>query len=127
MALRRLLVVGAALVLLGHGAVEVAPRLTAAGGTVTAAAGGAPTASRPGSTRPVAESQPVDRRAAERATVASGLVPPTGADPAAAPGTPLWVAPPWPPRPAVRPPDDDVRARAIGGVDGRAPPAAAGT
>lgn len=125
-ALRRFLVVAAALVLLGHGAVEVAPRLTAAGAIVVGAAGGAPTASRPGSARPVAEAQPLDRRAAERATGVSGLVPPAAADPAAASGTRLGVAPPVPVRPAAHPSDDGVRPGAVGGVDGRAPPGPAG-
>lgn len=126
-ALRRLAVVAAALVLLGHGGVELAPRLTSAGATVVAAASGTPTVGRPAASRPAAESQPVPRGATLHAALTSAVVPPSSADPAAGPGSRPLVAPHLQGRPVVRPPTDNPNGVPAGATSGRGPPEPAGT
>lgn len=126
LALRRLLVVAAALVLVGHGGVELAPRLTAAGSSVVAAAGGTPTAGRTAASRPAAESQPTQTGLSLRGALAAS-VPAGSADPAAGPGELRFLAPHLRAAPVVRPP---TRLTADGleeGTSGRGPPVTAGT
>ena len=125
--LRRLLVVMAAVTLLGHGGVELAPRLTSAGATVVAAAGGTPTAGRPASSRPAAESQPVERGSHLRSGTASAVVPPGGAEPVAGPGSRPRVAQHLLGAPVVRPPTGQPPTAAVGATSQRGPPGAAGT
>ena len=124
--LQRLAVVVAAVALLGHGGVELAPRLIAGGASVAAASAGTPTVGRPAASRPAAESQPAERGATLRAALA--VVVPTGsADPVAGPGSVLRVAPHLVARPVVRPPTPSYVLGVGGGASGRAPPAPAGT
>lgn len=125
-ALRRLLVVAAALVLVGHGGVELAPRLTAAGASVVATAGGTPTAGRAGATRPAAESQPTRTGLTLRGALAAA-VPAGSADPAAGPGELPFLAPHLRAAPVVRPPTRLTADGVEEGASGRGPPAPAGT
>lgn len=127
LSLRRLLVVLAAITLLGHGGVELAPRLTAAGASVSAAAAGTPTAGRPASSRPAAESQPVERGAHLRAAGSAALAPSGGAEPVAGPGSRPLVAQHLRSAPVARPPTQDLPAGTLGASSGRGPPGAAGT
>ena len=123
---RRLLVLLAALVLVGHGGVELAPRLTAAGASVVATAAGTPTTGRPAASRPAAESQPVQTGLTLRGGLAATA--PTGsADPAAGPGELPTVAPHLRAAPVVRPPTQTAPSRVEEGTSGRAPPLTAGT
>lgn len=126
LALRRLLVVAAALVLVGHGGVELAPRLTAAGSSVVAAAGGTPSAGRPAASRPAAESQPVQTGLTLRSGLAAS-VPAGSADPAAGPGELPFLAPHLRAAPVVRPPTRLTADGVEEGASGRAPPVTAGT
>jgi hypothetical protein len=126
-ALRRLLLVAAAVALLGHGGVELAPRLTSAGLSVSAASAGTPAAGRPASSRPAAESQPVQRGTTLRSALAAAVVPSGGAEPAAGPGSTPLVAPHLVARPVVRPPTEDLVPDAGGAAGSRAPPGQAGT
>ena len=127
LSLRRLLVVLAAVTLLGHGGVELAPRLSAAGSTVVAAATGTPTAGRPASSRPAAESQPVERGAQLRPAGAAALAPSGGAEPVAGPGSRPLVAAHLLSAPVARPPTQAPPAGVTGAAPGRAPPGDAGT
>ena len=124
--LRRLLVVAAALVLVGHGGVELAPRLTAAGSSVVATAGGTPTAGRTAASRPAAESQPTQTGLMLRAALAAA-VPSGSADPAAGPGRLPVMAGPLRGAPVVRPPTRSTTTDDEDGTSGRGPPGAAGT
>jgi hypothetical protein len=124
--LRRLLVVLAALVLVGHGGVELAPRLTAAGASVVTAAGGTPTAGRTAATRPAAESQPTQTGLQLRVGLAAA-VPSGSADPAAGPGELSTLAPHLRTAPVVRPPSEPAPSGVEEGTSGRGPPVAAGT
>lgn len=122
-ALQRLLVALAALALLGHGGLEIAPRLAAAAASSTAAA--APTVARPAS-RPVAESAPVAPTSTLRTALAV-QAPTSGGDTAGGPGPALAVAPHLVAQPVVRPPTPSYVLGAGGGASGRGPPAPAGT
>jgi len=121
--LQRLAVVVAALALLGHGGIELGPRLVVAASSTAAAA--TPATSRPVS-RPAAESKPVAPATSVRTALAVPA-PPTGGDTAARPGATLSVAPHLVARPVVRPPTPSYVLRPGGGASGRAPPAPAGT
>lgn len=121
---QRLLVVLAAFVLLGHGGLEIAPRLVAAAAASTAGPA-APAVARP-ATRPAAESKPVAPASALRTALA--LQAPSGAgETAGRPGTTLSVAPHLVVQPVVRPPAPSYVLGAGGGASGRGPPAPAGT
>jgi hypothetical protein len=122
--LQRLLVVAAALALLGHGGLDIAPRLVAAATSSTAGAAG-PATARPVS-RPAAESKPVAPASTLRTALAVPA-PPSGGDTAAGPGSTLTVAPHLVAQPVVRPPTPSYVLGAGGGASGRAPPAPAGT
>jgi hypothetical protein len=125
-ALQRLVVLAAAVVLLGHGGLELAPRLAAAGaGAVTTASGVAAGAGRATSPRPAAESQPVSPVSTLRLGLAAAV--PTGGDTAARPGASLSIAPHLVARPVARPPSRSYVLEVGGGASGRAPPAPAGT
>ena len=123
-ALQRLLVALAAVALLGHGGIELGPRLAAAASTAVAASGSSAGTGRPAS-RPVAESQPVAPVSTLRLALAAAV--PTGGDTAARPGASLSVAPHLVARPVVRPPSRSYVLEVGGGASGRAPPAPAGT
>jgi len=126
-ALQRLLVVAAAVALLGHGGVELAPRLVSAGASATAASGVAPAAvHRPASSRPSAESKPVQGAFVLRLGLA-GSVPTADTDAAAGPGSSPRVAPHLVARPVTRPPTSSHVRGVGGGASGRAPPVPAGT
>ncbi len=122
-ALQRLLVVLAAFVLLGHGGLEIAPRLAAAAASSTATA--APSAARPAS-RPAAESRPVAPTTTLRTALAV-QAPTGGGETASGPGAWLTVAPHLVAQPVVRPPTPSYVLGAGGGASGRGPPAPAGT
>lgn len=126
LALRRLLLVAAALVLLGHGGVELVPRLTAAGASVVSAAGGTPTAGRSAASRPAAESQPTQTGLTLRGALPAA-VPAGSADPAAGPGELPVLAPHLRAAPVVRPPTRPAARGVEEGTSGRGPPVAAGT
>jgi hypothetical protein len=121
---QRLLVVLAAFVLLGHGGLEVAPRLVAAAASSTASAV-SPSVARPVS-RPAAESQPVASLSTLRTALAV-QAPPGSGDTAAGPGGTFAVAPHLVAQPVARPPAPPHVLGAGGGASGRAPPAPAGT
>jgi hypothetical protein len=134
--LQRVAVVAAAVALLGHGGVELAPRLLAGGASVAAASGGTPAAARPATFRPVtsrpvtsqpaAESQPAP--AASVLRLALALAAPAGsADTAAGPGSSPLAAPHLLVRPGLRPATPSYVRGIRGSASGRAPPAAAGT
>lgn len=125
-ALQRLLVVAAAVALLGHGGVELAPRLVSAGASATAASGVAPAVHRPAASRPGAESKPVQGAFVLRLGLA-GSVPTAGTDAAAGPGSSPRVAPHLVARPVARPASSSHVRGVGGGASGRAPPAPAGT
>lgn len=123
-AAERLLVVLAAFALLGHGGLEIAPRLVAAAASSTASAA-APALARQ-ATRPAAESKPVAPTPTLRTTLA--VQPPTGGGhTAGGPGPTLSVAPHLVAQPVVRPPTPSYVLGAGGGASGRGPPAPAGT
>ena len=123
-AVQRLLVVLAAFALLGHGGLEIAPRLAAAAATSTAHAS-APAVARPAS-RPAAESKPVAPTSTLRTALAV-QAPASAGEAAGGPGTTLNVAPHLVAQPVVRPPTPSYVLGAGGGASGRAPPAPAGT
>ena len=124
--LQRLAVVAAAVALLGHGGVELAPRLLSGGASVAGASAGVPTAARPATSRPAAESQPAP--AASVLRLALALAAPSGsADTAAGPGSSPLVAQHLLTRPVVRPPTPSYVRGIRGSASGRAPPAPAGT
>ena len=103
-ALQRLLVALAAFALLGHGGLEIAPRLVAAAASSTASAA-APAVARQAS-RPAAESKPVAPTSTLRTALAV-QAPPSGGDTAGGRGATLSVAP-HPGRAAGRAPADPV-------------------
>jgi hypothetical protein len=123
-ALQRLLLVAAALALLGHGGLEIAPRLVAAAAGSTASAT-SPAMARPAAARPAAESKPVAPASTLRTALAAPA-PQTG-DTAAGPRAALRVAPHLLAQPVVRPPTRPHVLGAGGGASGRAPPVPAGT
>jgi len=123
-ALQRLLVALAAFALLGHGGLEIAPRLVAAAASSTASAV-APAVARQAS-RPAAESKPVAPTTTLRTALAV-QAPPSGGDTAGGRGATLSVAPHLVAQPVVRPPTPSHVLRAGGGASGRGPPATAGT
>jgi hypothetical protein len=124
--LQRLAVVAAAVALLGHGGVELAPRLTAAGAGVPAASAATPPAARPAAVRPAAESKPAPVASVLRLALALAA-PTAGTDAAAGPGSSPLVAPHLLARPVVRPPTPSYVRGIRGSASGRAPPAPAGT
>lgn len=125
-ALGRLLVLAAALALLGHGGVELAPRLVAAGLSVAAGPGATATAGRVVTPRPAAESQPVTPATTLRAALVVPLGT-SGADPVARPGPAPFVAPHLGSTALIgRATTSDVGS-AVAVTSGRAPPATAGT
>jgi hypothetical protein len=121
---QRLLLVAAALTLLGHGGLELGPRLVAAGASASPAVS-------PGSlvrttSRPAAESKPVAPASTLRTALAV-VAPAAGGETAAGPGSVPLVAPHLLSRPVVRPPTRSYVLGVGGGASGRAPPAPAGT
>lgn len=124
--LQRLAVVAAAVALLGHGGVEIAPRLLAGGASVAAASGATPSASRSVPSRPAAESKPAPVASVLRLALAVAA-PSGGADTAAGPGSSPLVAPHLLTRPVVPPPTPSYVRGIRGSASGRAPPAPAGT
>ncbi|MEX2291645.1 MAG: hypothetical protein WD794_15135 [Mycobacteriales bacterium] len=130
-ALRRLLVVTAAVALLGHGGVQLTPRLMAAGAGSGAAVGGttthAPAPARSVAERPaLAGSRPGERAVALR--LSRVLAVPAGSTQSVAgPGSSPLVAPLLPAGPGARPPTSPAVRSVLRGASGRAPPVAAGT
>jgi hypothetical protein len=124
--LRRLLVVAAAVALLGHGGAQIGPRLLSVGASATTAAGAAPLLGRVLAPRPVAESQPVERAAQVRSPLVAAAAAGSG-DAAAGPGASPLVAPHLVARPLARPPTPSHIRGIDGSASGRAPPVSAGT
>jgi hypothetical protein len=122
--LQRLLVLAAAVALLGHGGLEIAPRIAHAGASLTASAA-APAPTRVAS-RPVAESAPIVPAGTLRTALAVPA-PSNGGDTAAGPGSRPLVAPHLVAQPVVRPPTPSYVLGVGGGASGRAPPVPAGT
>jgi hypothetical protein len=123
---QRLVVLAAAVVLVGHGGVELAPRLAAAGASLSSSSAAvAPAQVRTGS-RPAAESKPIAPASTLRTALALPA-PNSGGDTAAGPGPNPLVAPHLVAQPVVRPPTPSYALGAGGGASGRAPPAPAGT
>ena len=120
-ALRRLLVVAAALVLLGHGGVELGPRLTSAGAGSPTGAGTSTAFSRP-----AAESQPMERGTALRGASAAAVVPAGGTEPVSGPGTGPLTGPQLAGSAVVRRAPPAVSGGTVGAATGRAPPGSAG-
>ena len=121
--LQRLAVVLAALALLGHGGLEIGPRLVV---TASSTAGAASAAAARPAPRPAAESKPLAPATTLRTALAV-QAPPAGGDTAAGPGAAVSVAPHLVARPVVRPPTPSYVLSAGGAPRGRAPPAPAGT
>jgi hypothetical protein len=129
--LQRLLVLTAAVALLGHGGVELGPRLAAAGAGVAAASssttwlGRMPV--RPAVVSPPAVSQPAPGAATPRQASTVAAVVGASGDPAVRPGSAPLPALHLVARPAARPPGSLTPGGAPGWVSDRAPPVAAGT
>jgi hypothetical protein len=126
-ALRQLVLVVAAVCLLGTGASELAPRAVTAV-AATAAAPGSATSSvgRAAAARPAAESGAPSTTHTLRAALAAAA-PGAGAAAAVPPGSVPLVAPHLLARPVVRPPAPSYVLGLPGGPRDRAPPGAAGT
>jgi hypothetical protein len=124
--LQRLLVLAAAVALLGHGGLEIAPRIAQAGSSLTAAAATSPPTPSRAASRPAAESAPVAPVASLRVALAL-QAPSSGGETAAGPGSRPLVAPHLVAQPVVRPPTPSYVLGPGGGASGRAPPVPAGT
>ena len=124
--LQRLAVVAAAVALLGHGGVELAPRLLAGGASVAAVSAATPAAARPATSRPAAESQPAPAASVQRLALALATAS-SSADPAAGPGSSPVAAPHLLGGPVLRPPVPSYVRGGRSSASGRAPPAPAGT
>jgi hypothetical protein len=129
--LQRLLVLAAAVALLGHGGVELGPRLAAAGAGVAAASSSTTWLGRmpmrPAVVSPPAVSQPAPGAATLRQAWAVAAGPGASGDPVVGPGSAPLPAPHLVARPAASPPESLTPGGAAGWVSERAPPVAAGT
>lgn len=126
-ALRQLVLVVAAVCLLGTGLSELAPRAVTSSAAAAATPGSAvSSAGRATPVRPAAESGTPSSTLALRAALAAAA---PGAGPAVAlpPGSFLLVAPHLRARPVARPPAPSYVLGLPGGPRDRAPPGAAGT
>jgi hypothetical protein len=128
--LQRLLVLAAAVALLGHGGVELGPRLAAAGAGVAAASssttwlGRIPV--RPAVVSPPAASQPAPGAVTRGPASTVAAVVGASGDPAAGPGSAPLRTPHLAARPAALPAGSLTPGGAAGWLSDRAPPAAAG-
>jgi len=126
-AVRRLLSLVAAIALLGHGGVELAPRLVAAAAAASSAASpAAPSVGRVGHTRPSTQSQPIAPPSTVRGAVVV-TVPAGGADLVGGPGPATSVGLHPPAAALSRPHTQADPLERQTGVSGRGPPAPAGT
>ena len=127
---RQLVLVVAALCLLGTGAVELTPRAGSALAATSAAhgpaVGGASSAGRATPSRPAAESSAPSSALTLRAAFAAAA-PSGGGTAAAPPGSSPLVAPHLIARPVARPPAPSYVLAVPGGPTERAPPVPAGT